>query len=93
MAGEYDAAEIFAADMPEGLGRVLPTSRKGVQDWTVFDSDTERKFAQELEESNEVCVFAHLPLVPLVGTDGTGALVSCCLYCKAIQLYKMNSVN
>ncbi|WP_102338531.1 restriction endonuclease [Collinsella provencensis] len=61
VAGEYDAAEIFAADMPESLGRALPTSKRGVQNWTVFDSETERKFAQELEESDEVCVFAHLP--------------------------------
>ena len=61
VAGEYDAAEIFAEDMPEGLSRALPTSSKGVQDWTVLDSDIERKFAQELEESAEVCAFAHLP--------------------------------
>ena len=61
VAGEYDAAEIFAEDMPEGLSRALPTSSKGVQDWTVFDSDIERKFAQDLEESADVCAFAHLP--------------------------------
>lgn len=60
-AGTYDAAEIFAEDMPENLGRALSTSRHGVQDWTVFDSDTEREFARELEESAEVCAFAHLP--------------------------------
>ena len=47
--------------MPENLGRALSTSRHGVQDWTVFDSDTEREFARELEESAEVCAFAHLP--------------------------------
>lgn len=61
VVGEYDAAEIFTEDMPESLSRVLPTSKKGVQDWTVLDSDTERKFAQDLEDSSEVCVFAHLP--------------------------------
>lgn len=61
VAGEYDAAEIFAEDMPEGLSRALPTSSKGVQDWTVLDSDIERKFAQDLEESADVCAFAHLP--------------------------------
>lgn len=61
VAGTYDAAEIFAEDMPENLGRALSTSRHGVQDWTVFDSDTEREFARELEESAEVCAFAHLP--------------------------------
>ena len=27
----------------------------------MFDSDTEREFARELEESAEVCAFAHLP--------------------------------
>ena len=61
VAGTYDAAEIFAEDMPENLGRALSTSHHGVQDWTVFDSDTEREFARELEESAEVCAFAHLP--------------------------------
>ena len=61
VAGEYDAAEIFAEDMPEGLSRALPTSSKGVQDWTVIDSDIERRFAQDLEESADVCAFAHLP--------------------------------
>ena len=61
VAGEYDAAEIFAEDMPEGLSRALSTSSKGVQDWTVLDSDIERKFAQDLEESADVCAFAHLP--------------------------------
>lgn len=61
VAGEYDADAIFAEDMPESLARALPTAAKGVQDWTVLDSDTERKFAQDLEEAEEVCVFAHLP--------------------------------
>ena len=61
VAGEYDAADIFAEDMPEGLSRALPTSSKGVQDWTVIDSDIERRFAQDLEESADVCAFAHLP--------------------------------
>lgn len=61
VAGEYDAAEIFAEDMSEGLSRALPTSSKGVQDWTVLDSDIERKFARDLEESADVCAFAHLP--------------------------------
>ena len=61
VAGAYDAAEIFAEDMPESFARALPTAAKGVQDWTVLDSDIERKFAQDLEEAEEVCVFAHLP--------------------------------
>lgn len=61
VAGVYDAAEIFAEDMPESFARALPTAAKGVQDWTVLDSDIERKFAQDLEEAEEVCVFAHLP--------------------------------
>ena len=61
VAGEYDAAEIFTEDMPESLTRALPTAKKGVQDWTVVDSDIERRFAQDLEESADVCVFAHLP--------------------------------
>lgn len=61
VAGTYDAAEIFTEDMPESLARALPTSHKGVQDWTVLDSDIERKFAQDLEDSNDVCAFAHLP--------------------------------
>lgn len=59
--GTYDAAEIFTEDMPESLSRALPTSSKGVQDWTLVDSDTERAFAQDLEHSDDVCVFAHLP--------------------------------
>ena len=61
VAGEYDAAEIFTEDMSESLTRALPTAKKGVQDWTVVDSDIERRFAQDLEESADVCVFAHLP--------------------------------
>ena len=61
VAGAYDAAEVFAEDMPESFARALPTAAKGVQDWTVLDSDIERKFAQDLEEAEEVCVFAHLP--------------------------------
>ena len=59
--GTYDAAEIFTEDMPENLSRALPTAGKGVQDWTLVDSDTERAFAQDLEDSDDVCVFAHLP--------------------------------
>ncbi len=47
--------------MPESLERALPTARRGVQDWTVLDSAIERTFAQKLEESVEVCAFAHLP--------------------------------
>ncbi len=61
VAGEYDAAEIFAEDMPEGLSRALPTSSKGVQDWTVLDSDIERKFARDREEAADGGAFAHLP--------------------------------
>ena len=59
--GTYDAVEIFTEDMPESLSRALETPKKGVQNWTVLDSDTERAFAQDLEDSDDVCVFAHLP--------------------------------
>lgn len=61
VAGTYDADAIFTEDMPESLARALPTARRGVQDWTVLDSDIERKFARDLEASAEVCAFAHLP--------------------------------
>ena len=53
VVGEYDAAEIFTEDMPESLVRgYYLRRREGVQDWTVLDSDTERKFAQDLEDSS-----------------------------------------
>ena len=58
--GSYDAAEIFTEDMPESLGRALRAD-KAVQDWVIWDSETERNFAEELQAANEVCVFARLP--------------------------------
>ncbi len=58
--GTYDAAEIFTEEMPESLARALRAD-KAVQDWVIWDSETERRFAQDLQAADEVCVFARLP--------------------------------
>ncbi|MDO4290224.1 MAG: DEAD/DEAH box helicase family protein [Eggerthellaceae bacterium] len=56
----YDAAEIFTEDMPESLKHALRAD-KAIQDWVIWDSETERSFARELQAADEVSVFARLP--------------------------------
>lgn len=57
--GEYDS-DIFTEEMPENLSRALHAS-KNIQDWVFWDSVTERRFAEDLDHAEEVCVFARLP--------------------------------
>jgi len=57
--GEFDSA-IFTTRMPERLSRAH-RSRKGVQDYLFPDSEIERKFAEDLDAAEAVCVYAKLP--------------------------------
>ena len=60
VAGEYDARRrSLPRTCRRGLSRALPTSSRGVQDWTVLDSDIERKFARDLEESVDACALSR----------------------------------
>jgi type III restriction enzyme len=57
----YDT-NIFTQNTLKGMlgDNALPVS-KHVYDYVITDSNTERKFARELEASREVCVYAKLP--------------------------------
>lgn len=55
----YDT-DIFTERMPENISHVYGAI-KNIQDYVVFDSDTEHKFAQDMDEASEVCVYAKLP--------------------------------
>lgn len=55
----YDS-EIFTERMPENRSHIIAT-RKNVQDYVVWDSQTERDFACALDAASEVCVYARLP--------------------------------
>lgn len=57
--GSYDSS-IFTERMPENALRAMQVSR-GVQDYVFPDSAGERKFAEALETSEEVVVYAKLP--------------------------------
>lgn len=57
----YDT-DIFTQNTLKGMlgDNALPVS-KHVYDYVITDSNTERKFARELDASKEVCVYAKLP--------------------------------
>jgi len=57
----YDT-DIFTQNTLKGMlgDNALPVS-KHVYDYVITDSNTERKFARELDISQEVCVYAKLP--------------------------------
>ena len=57
--GTYDS-NIFTERMPENALKALRVS-KGVQDYIFPDSAGERKFAEDLDTSDEVVVYAKLP--------------------------------
>lgn len=57
--GTYDS-NIFTERMPENASKALRVS-KGVQDYVFPDSAGERKFAEDLDTSDEVVVYAKLP--------------------------------
>lgn len=57
---EYDSA-IFTERMPESMSHALPVG-KCVQDYVFWDSEGEKKFAEDLESaSGKVAVYAKLP--------------------------------
>jgi len=57
----YDT-DIFTQNTLKGMlgGNALPVS-KHIYDYVITDSNTERKFARDLDVSQEVCVYAKLP--------------------------------
>ncbi|WP_322154791.1 type III restriction-modification system endonuclease [Paratractidigestivibacter sp.] len=56
----YDS-DIFAERMPESMSRAI-AAKRCVQDYVVWDSDGERKFAEDLESAEgKVAVYAKLP--------------------------------
>ena len=55
----YDS-QIFIEDMPESLDGVV-AARKCIQNWVRCDSDVERRFCEDMDVSDEVCVYARLP--------------------------------
>ena len=57
--GEYDS-EIFTQRMPKDLSKAVHVD-KGVQDYVFPDSKGEADFAEDLDTSSEVVVFAKLP--------------------------------
>lgn len=55
-------ANIFTDNILKGsLGKDTIEVKKHIYDYVKYDSQTERKFAEELDSSNEVCVYAKLP--------------------------------
>src|SRR5690606_17564154 len=61
---EYCAQELFDNDEEPVIGylhRNMLESKKSVHQHVVYDSDIERRFAEEFEKHDEVKVFAKLP--------------------------------
>ncbi len=55
-------ANIFTENSLTGtIGKNAWEVKKHIYDYVVTDSDVEKKFAQELDSSSEVCVYAKLP--------------------------------
>ncbi|RMH48330.1 MAG: restriction endonuclease subunit R, partial [Gammaproteobacteria bacterium] len=60
--GEYYAQELFEQEELSGyLKNMLKNARKSVYEHVVYDSDTERKFAEEMERFGAVKLYAKLP--------------------------------
>ena len=63
LSERYDSA-IFTEEMPENLSRAYH-ARKNVQDYVFPDGSAERsverRFAEDLDAAEEVCVYAKLP--------------------------------
>ena len=58
---KYDT-DIFTENTLKGtLGKDTMEVKKHIYDYVRYDSDTERKFAEALDTSNEVVVYAKLP--------------------------------
>lgn len=61
VAGRYDS-DIFAASQTvQDFSKASEKLKKHVYDYAFLDSDTERKFVEQLDTSNEIVVYAKLP--------------------------------
>ena len=60
--GEYYAQELFEQEELSGyLKNMLENTSKSVYECVVYDSDTERKFAEQMEKHEAVKLYAKLP--------------------------------
>jgi len=60
--GDYYAQELFKRDELSGyLKNMLNNTRKSVYEYVVYDSDTEREFAEQMERFDAVTLYAKLP--------------------------------
>lgn len=66
-ATEYNAQEIFR-DTEGYLDRMLKTGSKCLADYVKFDSEVERRFAEDAEASSEVKLYVKLPRLFTVPT-------------------------
>jgi type III restriction enzyme len=58
--GTYDS-NIFIAEKNKAEIKNAVEANKHVQDYVFFDSEVEKKFAEEIDIADEVCVYAKLP--------------------------------
>jgi len=58
---EYYAQELFEKDELSGYLKSMVASSKSVYEQTIYQSDTERDFANELENNPDIKVYAKLP--------------------------------
>jgi len=60
--GDYYAQELFEQEEISGyLKNMLENTRKSVYQHVVYDSDTEREFAEQMELFDAVKLYAKLP--------------------------------
>ena len=65
----FDADMVFTKNnIKANVGKNAIQVDKHIYDYVVTDSDTEKKFARELDTSKEVCVYAKLPRVFFIPT-------------------------
>ena len=57
----YSVQELFEAKELEGYLKSMVAVNRGVHDHVIFQSDTEREFAEKLDKNEAVKVFAKLP--------------------------------
>lgn len=61
VAERYDADIFTASQTVQDFSRASEKLKKHVYDYAFLDSDTERKFVEQLDTSNEIVVYAKLP--------------------------------
>ncbi len=61
VAERYDADIFTASQTVQDFSRASEKLKKHVYDYALLDSDTERKFVEQLDTSNEIVVYAKLP--------------------------------